>query len=145
MDKQLVDFVREQVKHGVKPEVLRYNLENKGWNKQEVNEALREAHAYNNRNLAVIGISVVVVAFLALILISLTNKTVVPDVQSPVPGNDGVSSLGNCASIIDGDEKNSCYIGLVQKDYDCEELTDDVERTFCFRALEYSLISQIVQ
>jgi hypothetical protein len=61
--------------------------------------------------------------------------------QDAIQLNSDESKASNCFALSDSVQKDACYRELVQTGFDCEVLSDFEESTFCFRALESTLIN----
>lgn len=157
MDNKLKEYVREQARNHVSPNVLRHNLINRGWNKEDIDEAIKKEYSRSGVPFFVGGILLLVIAFLVVLVLSLINKPIVPDFGNDVGNNVGntsnniatttgsnesfSNSSSPCAAVIDSVEKDSCYIDLVKNNFDCDSLDNETEQNFCYRALEYDLLN----
>ena len=152
MDSKLRSYIEEQQRKNVNPENVRHNLAKAGWDSDKVNEALDEIYFHKhhvNGILLAISILAVIVLVGALLIVANYNKEV-PDKRylPPAGGSERVVVLGSnivqsnsCALIDDSVDKDLCYQDKTKTGYDCDPLKDEVERSFCFRALEYNLIN----
>jgi len=155
MDKELRDYVREQAKNRINPNILRHNLINRGWSRPDIEQAIKEEYSKSSVPLFVGGILLFIVAFLVILVLSLVNKSQGPDLYVPsqtdsdnsnagtnvnISNNSGVES--GCLNASDSLEKDACYLNYVKEGKDCGVLSDDTEKNFCYRALEYNLLSE---
>ena len=155
MDKELRDYVREQARNRVSPNVLRHNLINRGWSREDVEQAIKQEYSGGGASFLVGGVLLFVVAFLVILVISLVNKSVGPDyynesqVSSTDNGSNNLNSdnpsdsvkVTGCLNVSDSLEKDACYLNYVKENNSCDDLTNETEKNFCYRALEYNLLS----
>ena len=152
MDKELRDYVREQARNRVSPNVLRHNLINRGWSLPDEEQAITQEYSRSGIPLFVGGILLFVVAFLVILVLSLLNKSPGPDFYEPsqIGSNDSNVNLNSnisdveagCLNVSDSLEKDACYLNYVKEGKDCDVLDNDTEMNFCYRALEYNLLSE---
>lgn len=150
-NRQLVDYIREQLTHKMDINQLRTILLKEGWAQPDIEAAISEvyaaapsrAHKEHHTHyvaLAVSGIVVVVLAVaLFIIVFKGSNQPVIPEPTTPVPER-GVQELTGwavCQQEMDSEAKNACYERLnAEEDYDCSKITNGIERNFCLRAKE---------
>lgn len=140
MDK-LPAFVKEQIASGVSPAELKTHLISNGWKEQDVDAAIRSAQGATTKNRVFIGLAAVfLVGILVLILVSFAknNEQPVPANNHPAPDNQQISlqTQNSCSSIDSSIEKDACYKNILKTGFDCETLSDLVEKTYCQRAYE---------
>jgi hypothetical protein len=142
MDK-LSEFVREQIKNGVKPDELRAHLVSNGWKDSDVDSAIRGNLGKKKRSrIMFVLIGVILVGILTMVLVSIAKNTTPEDVP---PGVNNVNSAvvevksspaDACLIKEDSIEKDECYKTLLKTEFDCESLEDNIEYTYCIRAYE---------
>lgn len=154
-DKKLRSYVERELKKKVNPGLLKYNLVNAGWPESEVDDAISNYSSKNKAKAIIFLSSFALVAVLAISLLLLVDRPLqdpppgngvnIPPQEPPlnnnnVAGND-VEENGDCWDLDSMVEKDICYIEIVSEGFDCRDIPDDLERTYCFRALETYLLS----
>jgi hypothetical protein len=144
---RLSEFVEEHLKQGVKPAEMKNHLISNGWNAQEVDNAIAQATgAKTKKKILFAFVGVILVAILALVLISMTRVSPPPAVA---PSGNINAALGqtktpqDCSIIDSGMEKDECYKTLIKTGLDCETLEDNVEFTYCSRAYENVMLKGV--
>lgn len=139
MDK-LREYVKSQAARKVDPNGLRSALLRAGWQQQAVDKVIYEEYFGKKKTKEIIFVVaiLVIIVVAALLLFQYINivSEPVPETNSPV-----VSNIKGCYSITTSVEKEACYDAKVREGFSCDSLTDEVEKAFCFRALENYLLS----
>ncbi|MBD3209727.1 hypothetical protein GF367_04930 [Candidatus Woesearchaeota archaeon] len=162
-NKQLVDYIKEQLNHRMDSNSIRTVLIRQGWSAEDVEaamyEAHNEAHAHNKRHYHThfVGIAiasvVVIILFVALFLVVFRQTEPAsapsPTAQPPLPAvmpppEHQLSGWAVCQAETDGVAKDACYQDLNRntEHYDCDAIPDNVERGFCYRAKEAVLLQE---
>lgn len=141
---KLHQFVEENLKKGVSPQEMKSHLLANGWRESEISDALDYASGRKAKKRIIYSLGgIIVVAILALVLVSMT-KMDVPPVVTP-PGN-GTVNLKNtdtaegCANKDYSIDKDECYKKFIVTGFDCETLEDNIEYTYCTRAYEETML-----
>ena len=156
-NRQLVDYIKEQLSHKMDVNSLRTLLTTQGWLAEDVEDAIAQAyserqagthqgHHVNFVRVAIIGI-ILAILIVALLLV-LFKQTAPPVTETPTTTSQNqtapVQSLTGwerCAAIADSVQKDTCYVALNKEaDYDCDSLPDQGERTACNRAKEQVIL-----
>jgi hypothetical protein len=147
---KLTQFVAEHLKKGVSPEEMKSHLLGNGWQERDIDAAIGNAyHSKNKKKIAFAFAGVLIVAILALILISMAKIDVPSPIDKPTVPNGKenlvpVNSQAVCANKDYSDEKNDCYKALLEKNkVDCETIEDNIEYTYCTRAYEEMTIKGV--
>lgn len=160
-NKQLVDYVVEQMSHKTDLNQVRTILTNQGWAGSDVEEAIMEAYAKKKKhnhqkhgtNFTAIAVSLVVIVVLGIALLMtvysneggvdepITAPTIVPEVSVPAE----LSGWELCSLVADSVEKDACYQEINEEnvEFNCYQIADSVEKNFCFRAKEVVLLKQM--
>lgn len=157
-NKQLVQYIKEQLSHKMSIDAIRTVLHNQGWMENDIQEAIQVAtqrkHKQNIKEhhshfLAVSALSVIAILLAGGLFISVFNDqpTVpVPDQIPPKPIHipAELSGVDICFDKIDSAQKDLCYQEINQQDeeFDCASISEDAERSYCFRAKEFVLLSK---
>lgn len=148
MDK-LSEFVNEQIRAGVKAPELKSHLLRNGWRENEVDSAI--SYAVGRRVRQKIGFAFVIVLIIAILAFSLISLTKTPAIKTTVKPGTGTntnvemktSTVKDCAAIEDSMDKDACYQKFVNTGFDCRTLSDNVENTYCTRALEETMLKGV--
>lgn len=155
-NRQLVDYVREQLSHGMDLAQLRSVLLNEGWSAQDVETAIQNyyqknkssTHKTHHTNFVAVSILVVVILIvgvsLFLTVFNNPEPSINPGPQPPAinPPNQ-VTGWVVCADISQSEEKHACYVAENKKDLiDCMAIKDSIEQQFCFRGQEEVLLAR---
>lgn len=152
----LKDYVRKQADNNVDPQFVRNNLLRSGWKPDQVDQVILDIYAKRDSHIVsgnkhllrwlVVLIAVVIVVMLSFYQF-IINKPVDynPDPGNPTPpvlnGGTTPPSSTDCDSISNSVEKDNCYYEKVKNGFECETLTDKIERNFCFRALDVYIMA----
>lgn len=137
MGRELEKYIKSSLKKGVNEQTLRYNLEAAGWSQDQIDKGISKAKKDNSKvvlSLFVILLIVAVGASFAFIYSSFT------EVATPTNGN---SELASCDSLPNGEVKIECYSEKVKTSYNCEDITSQIERLYCLRALENYYLQEV--
>ena len=158
-NKQLVQYIREQLKHRMNPDQLRTTLLQEGWAGPDIEAAIEEArvevqrgdHKRHHTHYVGLAISgVVVLILLAALLIVVFDPGGGGAEPQPTPQDQAEASRPDltgwevCKNEDDSMAKHTCYYELNadNKQYDCGSIPDETERDFCYRAKEEVLLEQ---
>ncbi len=145
VDKELIDYIREQARNKIHPNVVKHNLINRGWSKGDVEKAIKEGYAKKEPYFAVTMVLVLIVGFLVLLIVSLSSKPIDKDYVENLSAKEQVvveiNQDDGCHNIVSSIEKDRCYNDELAEGFDCNSLTNDSEKNFCFRALEYRVLN----
>lgn len=159
-NRQLVDYVKEQLSHGVNVNQVRTLLIQQGWSQPDVEAAVDEAYGqhkkrtYQKHHTHFLGVAIAAIVVLILgvalflIVFKQTEPIVVPqpqppiDVPRPIPVE--LSGWQACQYEQDSIAKDTCYqeLNLQEDNYDCDTINDDIERSFCYRAKETVILQR---
>ena len=142
VDSRLLKYAKNQKKIGVHPGNLRYKLEEAGWSKEDVDKVVSEVYSAKRMVYVAFAFIILLVAFLAVLVVLLLRSpsTVVVDNNQTTSYNE--SNVLSCKNIIGQDlEKDACYRDEIKEGLNCNVLRGPFERTFCFRALEFIVLS----
>ncbi|MBW2982764.1 hypothetical protein KY327_00500 [Candidatus Woesearchaeota archaeon] len=158
-NRQLVQYIKEQLNHKMSPEQLRNVLLQQGWAGPDIEAAMeaarvetqkgdRRRHHTNHVGLAISGI--VVLILLAAILIVVFNQEgtstqhtprqpLTPETTEP-----SLSGWEVCSHEDDSMAKHNCYYDLNSQNvqFDCDKINDETERDYCYRAKEEVLLER---
>ncbi len=161
-NKQLVEYVKEQLSHKMNINQLRTVLINEGWSQTDIESAITEvhdkSHHHNKKDhhtnflaVAVLGIIVLILGG-ALFLVVFKDPTSIqpPPITPPTQINPPIQQLTGwsvCATEVDSVGKDSCYQKLNIEDelFDCDVIEESDERGFCYRAKETVLLQNYNQ
>ncbi|MFA6073259.1 MAG: hypothetical protein WC758_04050 [Candidatus Woesearchaeota archaeon] len=142
MDK-LSEFVSEQLKKGVKPQEMREHLIMNGWHKDEVDYTINSAiHKRIRHRILYAAIGLIVLGGLILSLFSVANNLFNETTPTPtpnIPPQDLTPVVSNSQGCLDKDtslEKDECYKNLLRAGFKCDDLTEEIENVYCYRAFE---------
>ena len=161
-NRQLVDYIKEQLSHGFSLDQVRTLLVQQGWSEADVQAAVQEAYAQHqgrtrrehHTHFLGVAIAAIIVLILGVALFLMVSKQTQPDVvpqplpslpsepSSPHPAD--LSGWHACQHEQDSTAKDTCYkeLNLQEDNYDCDLIEDDVERGFCYRAKESVLLKR---
>lgn len=158
-NRQLVQYIKEQLNHKMSLEQLRNVLLQQGWAGPDIEAAMeaarvethkrdRQKHQTNHVGLAISGI-VVLILIAALLIVVFDNggTTVEPAPTQPVTPEVSEPSLSGwkvCSHEDDSVAKHNCYYDLNSQnvEFDCDKISDETERDFCYRAKEEVLLER---
>lgn len=162
-NRQLVDYVKEQLSHGVNIDQVRTLLIQQGWSQADVESAIDEAygqhksraHKEHGTHFLGIAIAAIVVLILAVALFLIVFKQTEPDVvpqpvpivEVPRPPPVELSGWKVCAYERDSTAKDVCYqeLNLQEDNYDCDIIDVKEERSFCYRAKETVILQRYAE
>lgn len=154
--KSLKDYIREQADNNVDPQIVRNNLVRSGWKPEQVDQVILDIYAKRDSHVVrgnkhLLRAMIIVIAIVLVVMLSIyqfvINKvpTHDPELGTSMPPNlnGGLtnSQSSDCDSISSSVEKDNCYYEKVKSGFDCETLTDRIERNFCFRALDVYIMA----
>lgn len=155
-NRQLVDYVQEQLSHGMDVGQLRSVLLAEGWSSQDIETAIQThyknaksaTHAQHHTNFVAVSVLVLVVLIIgvSLFLTVFNNPepSVNPGPQPPAinPPNH-VTGWATCEDISGSEEKHACYVAQNENELiDCMAIEDSIEQQFCFRGQEEVLLAR---
>ena len=155
-NRQLVDYVREQLSHGMDLAQLRSVLLSEGWSAEDVETAInaaykntsRSTHKQHHTNFVAVSILAIVVLILGvsvfMIVFNNPEPTVPPGPNPPpVTPPNHMTGWAVCADIDKSSDKHSCYVTENEKEIiDCMAIDDAIEQQFCFRGQEEVLLAR---
>ncbi|MFP4524565.1 MAG: hypothetical protein ACLFO2_04630 [Candidatus Woesearchaeota archaeon] len=158
-NRQLVQYIKEQLNHKMSPERLRNVLLQQGWAGPDIEAAMEEArvetqkadrrrHHTNHVGLAISGIVVLIlIAALLIIVFDQDGSDTDPAPQQPVNPETSEPSLSGwkvCSHEDDSMAKHNCYYDLNSQnlEFDCDQISDETERDYCYRAKEDVLLER---
>ncbi len=171
-NKQLVTYIREQLSHKADINQLRLLLATQGWSQADVEDAINEVYSgskthnvksHHTNFVAVTVLAIIVLmlgAGLFMVVFKETDVSTRPTSSIEPPKTSPSTPIGPrpteaappsslsgwavCAADKDSEEKHDCYykINKDDVDYNCDEISDKVERSFCYRAKEAVLIEE---
>ena len=184
-NKQLVEYIKEQLAHKADINQVRTILAQQGWLQQDIEAAIQEAYKKKHEdnikkhhtNFIAIIILVIIILIITTALFMVVfkneegtntttnkeqitsqeqgktitepitnhqNKNTINNEENQAKENNNLSGWAVCAADKDSEEKNNCYKKLNEenKDYDCDKIKNNEERTFCYRAKELILIQE---
>lgn len=137
MGRELEKYIKSSLKKGVNEQTLRYNLEAAGWNQDQIDKGFSKAKRDNSKVVLSLFVIVLVIAIgssFAFIYSGFSN------VATPTNGN---TELASCDALPNGEVKIECYSEKVKTNYNCEDITSQIERLYCLRALENHYLEKV--
>lgn len=153
-NRQLIEYVKEQLSHRMDINNLRSLLLQQGWLAEDIEEAIAEAyaelqartHKHHHINFLGVAIAGIIVAILVVALLLVIFKETEPEPITPVietPVNTTPQEPWEfCAAEPLDEDKDACYLALnrEQLDFDCDSLTIEDERASCNRGKEQAIL-----
>lgn len=137
MGRELEKYIKSSLRNGVNEQTLRYNLEAAGWSQDQINKGFAKAKRNNSKVVLGLFVTVLIIALgtsFAFFYSSLTNIGT---------HTNGVAELSSCEILPNGEVKIDCYSQKVRESYNCEDITSQMERLYCLRALENYYLQQV--
>lgn len=161
-NRQLVDYVKEQLSHKADINALRTLMLQQGWNIQDVEDAIGEAYSsiktktrreHHTHFPAVAVAAIVVVVLAAVLFVTVLRQTepnggpdLPPDIDDKPVIVQNLSGWQKCQVETDSVLKDACYQKLNRDaEFDCGGVTDEQERGTCYRAKEAVLLQSYSQ
>ena len=156
MQPNLKDYVRKQADNNIDPQFVRNNLIRSGWKPEQVDKiildtyAKKESHIVTGNKHLLRGLIIVILVVLVVMLgiyqfvinkPSPYNPNIGGNTPPSLNGGTNPPSSSECDSILNSVEKDACYYEKIKSGFDCETLTDRIERNFCFRALDVYIMA----
>lgn len=144
---KLDQFVEENLKRGVSTYEMKSHLLANGWRESEVDNAINSATGKKAKKRIIYSLGgIIIVAILALVLVSMAKIDVPPVIPNPGNGTTTLKNTDNvegCANEDYSMDKDTCYKKFVESGFDCETLEDNIEYTYCTRAYEETLLEDM--
>lgn len=157
-NRQLVDYIKEQLAHGVPLNQIQAILLQQGWTAYDVTAAVQEVqqvhtariHKEHSTHYVGIAIAAIIVIILGLALFLIVFKQTEPEPQvpvevppTPVTPPQTLTGWEACQIVEDSIAKETCYkeLNLKEENYDCDLILDSTERSFCYRAKEAIILA----
>ena len=143
VSKNLKKYVNDKLHAGLSEDIIKHNLINAGWDENEVEEALNQGYKHKRNRFLVGTLSITAILIITLGLIATFSfyDNVLEGPENDQDSNERevsdntVVSLSSCQDA-DFENKHACYFEKIQEDFDCTDLDDEVEKNYCYRALE---------
>ena len=139
-------FVRDQAIRGADPERVREGLLLNGWDKKDVDNAIKDIYGLKKKIKAGTQILIVLIVLILALSLLLIFRNLYFGEPLPVPEeprgplvSNGEEQPRTCADITDMTLKEECYLEKIEQGFSCESLSEE-ETFYCNRVLESHLL-----
>jgi len=144
VDERLRSYVEKAMRHNADPGKLKHTLIVTGWPRRDVEQAISDAYgsrpAAKGKNMVVTLVVLLAVIILVGVILLISRTPSTQDNQTYIQQTNKASTTNKCAAVHGDEAKDQCYQELAAQGFDCGSLSDETEKGFCFRALEYYLV-----